>query len=63
MPNSKPKKSYLLHAKISSDKASNQPTTKCSLTNILYKKIFLFHTTKIFHKCYNTAFESLKREH
>ena len=38
MPNSKPKKSYLLHAKISSDKASNQPTTKCSLTNILYKK-------------------------
>ena len=38
MPNSKPKESYLLHAKISSDKASNQPTTKCSLTNILYKK-------------------------
>ena len=26
MPNSKPKESYLLYAKISSDKASNQPT-------------------------------------
>ena len=62
MPNSKPKESYLLHVKISSYKASNQPTTKCSLT-VLYKKIFLFYTTKIFHKCYNTIFERPKIEH
>ena len=48
MPNSKPKESYLVHAKISSDKVPNQPTTKCSLTNFLYKKYFYFIQQKNF---------------
>ena len=37
MPNSKPKESYLLHAKISSDKASNQPT---KIFHKCYNKVF-----------------------
>ena len=48
MANSEPKESYLLHTKISSDKESNQPTTKCSLTNISYKKYFYFIQQKYF---------------